>query len=1578
MTEESRLVQLPLQQNLTTGVEKAPSQDKDSLLDRLQLSKQITEEAKQELLHLKEALNGTLSIAETPNFSEGLLQESLLEAIDKLIHSGEKSPELLHFSKHLLSSIEQSLQQLIEQRESLSSQKSNALYDIRELERSTAFDGGDSGRERNILQKLRKNLEEKRNAQKLDSLRAQQIILEAKIKAQSSRIVQLASLEEQLTSWRADTYAELIEGIPPQVRNGYAEFYRFMVEESPAISEIRGKIIEVHIQKVLEGLVKRGTLSDVQKSEILSLFMTTFSSSADVPPEKIADLRQTLQQYPGSDYYIEFVDPLLNNSGRNVLRNLTTQMIESDMDELRELAVAGVRDIGARIGTFWTIADKIRSTFGKTQADQFHDNPSGYWRNAERLSADGSSRADLICLENLKSVPVLEESLGGIIEKMSEGIYQELLDKSLSDTQGGYISKLEIYDRPEAIRLLFLLAAADHRNYRTFHANNGLTATARKSNLAEIMDQVVLKYPELEQARPAIENWDHTGQYNQSKVKDFSASIALSVLSEKDADPRLVSLAYEALPTDELINYLTESGLWAESKRDEYRGTQAILEDLKNTIQKSVESSESKEEKEKKKGEVRTLNFGLFKIDEFLRSILLSYTDGDIESGSGTDQQLRERYHRYEALLRLGADNVGNVDRVLALLDYKVLSFVGNVTPEVYADFTQLLSYLSELDEDIGLFEPVLQNLENDRIPQEILDIFKRLSTTFNAGEEKQEVVAALSCFSAGVVSLERAEVLLEEAPALLRTDKAVLQALQAYPDRFFVSDTATGFATKIASLSEDPGTVHRVVEVLNGGWCESDVLIELGEESNKVFNSPNLIHFAKAGLLREQKSWEECAGLMDKYQNNAEWIEEVVEAIKNEELSIEVAKRIPALVPALMQDAYLNLFKFIISKGYLIAKDDNDLKFLRTLIGMHAVQANQLIRDYANCVEEGVVDSSNRALVIEFSKEFRALSPGLFTQYEVAHNSGTSEIFFANLRSMAERMISNKPLTEEERAKPFYLDLIKAMYPHNAGEYTSYDNNASCVDRSQDLEGFKIRPVYRLDLLASAKIFLRQGERLEEGKINSVKQTILGVYEEMRAVSPALEREKLQSHFEEKLEESFSKLKSSSSFPEINLDEIEEVEEKIFLLMIDAFYGNQVVSSDEIKNLIVHYEFAYFDNIEEYVQGTSDRVSLASNQDYALLTELHSFFSDRVKEINRRLVQSGWDDQKIMGAISPLLSGHVAELRAKRKRDMEHRLRVDQLGLSDGFVDRMRRTLSGRGGSEPYTMERTRRAIGLYEAITGGLVDKTPEIGSKRNRAFYGQLQSQREKTFTAADTLGRRIDDPAKTHLDSVDLLGISADEGLDGQVAFNAEEFGNYTIQLAMDLFSTEVTTTEEEIDKFESERGKKAAAVNGYFAKTKETANARMVGGVCVSGDNPKKAGENCQWNMPHYFEFVLQDSETYRCQGLLLLHHFVEDGRKILTVSFNPSSTYLFGVDQHSLFAGLMSVLEQFAQDNDFDFIMSSQNKTIRTNRTKTEFEKAINERVEQAGEQFTFAEEKIFSTNPSYKIKEMDVLWKKV
>ena len=295
----------------------------------------------------------------------------------------------------------------------------------------------------------------------------------------------------------------------------------------------------------------------------------------------------------------------------------------------------------------------------------------------------------------------------------------------------------------------------------------------------------------------------------------------------------------------------------------------------------------------------------------------------------------------------------------------------------------------------------------------------------------------------------------------------------------------------------------------------------------------------------------------------------------------------------------------------------------------------------------------------------------------------------------------------------------------------------------------------------------------------------------------------------------------------------------------------------------------------------------------------------------------------------------------------------------------------------EKYSIGKVEFLIKRYELLTKGLQAKESASQNIGTKSFYGNLRSQREKTFVASKLLSGEDIDILQTHLGEINLTQYLETQSKVASGNYNQSEFEIFIAQKCQEIFQEEKDTIQEEIGKFETSSGKGEKKLNCFIIKSQESANARMVGGVCVSGDNPDK-GEQNMWDMPNYFQLVLQEPNSLKCVGLVMLHHFQDQsGKKILTASFNHSSTYLYSVDEEIMFDQLALVLEKFAKDNNFNLICTSKNSGIRTNRTGGNFEKSLNQKIAKISGEYTFDEQETFSFSPAYQMQSMDVIWSK-
>lgn len=565
----------------------------------------------------------------------------------------------------------------------------------------------------------------------------------------------------------------------------------------------------------------------------------------------------------------------------------------------------------------------------------------------------------------------------------------------------------------------------------------------------------------------------------------------------------------------------------------------------------------------------------------------------------------------------------------------------------------------------------------------------------------------------------------------------------------------------------------------------------------------------------------------------------------------------------------------FLFKNESTLLRNIPDLKFINTLIGEFGQRADGLLRGYQNCITAGVLTPDDHDITLNFVRQFRVMAPSIVNGYKEAAEAGHEDVYMAQLKSIAERMTGGGIITDEERQKPYFQDLLTHVYPNNSGHWASLEDNNSCHDKTADITQFEISPRYEIDLFAQEELKVKSGSTVNMEVLENLQIPVYAVFEELKAVN--FDKDKGRSTLGEEVTEALKSITDGGGLTNIDLDSVSKLEERLFLVITDSIYGTGVIPKDKIKELLIKYEFFTYEDVSDYISGTRDRVTRANNQDYALLCELNTFYSDRVKEVNRRLIQDAWNNPAIAGKM-PQYFSELAQsvLTAKRQTEI-HKLQVDKLGQAEGFIKQLGKLLEKRNNRK-YTLDEVRRIAGRYEGLTGGLTDKASISKNPQTRAFYGLLKSQREKTFEALRTITGKEVNPRTVHLGEINLQQALDTEKNIREGTYNDEQFASYTTQKFIDIFESERGQIGEELDKFESASGKNREILYGYITKTKESANARMVGGVCVSGDNPSK-GANNMWDMPNYFQLVLQEPDTLQCQGLALLHQFTEDGKR---------------------------------------------------------------------------------------------------
>lgn len=580
-------------------------------------------------------------------------------------------------------------------------------------------------------------------------------------------------------------------------------------------------------------------------------------------------------------------------------------------------------------------------------------------------------------------------------------------------------------------------------------------------------------------------------------------------------------------------------------------------------------------------------------------------------------------------------------------------------------------------------------------------------------------------------------------------------------------------------------------------------------------------------------------------------------------------------------------------------------------------------------------------------------------------------QAYITTVKQQIDGLISGSSQDPDVVNQPNYKELIEIVFANNSGaSWTTFEKNERCPDRSADLKRYKIRTNYSFTVAPGSDMVLREGRTKNEEGFRGLHSPVESA---VRLFAGAdFDREKMLQIFDGELQKDAVNLQPQDAFV--------TREEKLFGLLLEQASGKY--SSDAFKKMMIAYQYAEFEDIRQYVEGTRGRAEQSRNPEYAYLLELREFFADRLKEVSSRICERALQNPALQ-ALLPEYFRKIAEKETARVSGGEvGKLQLDKLGLSESFLKQIGRTLKQRTNRD-YTSEEVRTLIRDYEVRTAGMAEAVP-AGIDLDPAIYGQIRSQREKTIRALETLSGTAVHPSEIRLDEIDLQQYLNQRRAFAAGAYDEKAFATYITHSFGSVFRPELDTIDEELAKYEPKDGEnkslKPKRVEAFITKNHTSAHARATAGVCVAGDNPgneAKEGDKNLWEMPNFFQMVLRDAETKTCKGCVILHMEEDGGKKILTASMNPSSTYLYQVNEEEMFRQLRQQLITFAQDNDVDAIALSQNVHIRTNRTGGLFEMEMKKSINTVNKQHEFTGARVFSHRPVYQQDKIDFIWVK-
>ncbi len=412
-------------------------------------------------------------------------------------------------------------------------------------------------------------------------------------------------------------------------------------------------------------------------------------------------------------------------------------------------------------------------------------------------------------------------------------------------------------------------------------------------------------------------------------------------------------------------------------------------------------------------------------------------------------------------------------------------------------------------------------------------------------------------------------------------------------------------------------------------------------------------------------------------------------------------------------------------------------------------------------------------------------------------------------------------------------------------------------------------------------------------------------------------------------------------------------IEKHLLVAFVGTISDNRTLPA--FKRFLIQYQFGVDPNLRAYMQETVDRAGRSKNQAYAHLLEMREYYADRLRDLQTQLLGEWPKFVETIPELQVLYRKGLQQKEEDRRQAICNRFQAKNLGFSADLQTRLEKLES--------TIEDPNRRAQIKNNIL--------LTARKRIAEFVGEITNKKI--------------DPTE-----VDLESFNAQVFLDSQTIItskpDAVTLVNFVTGKFLGLFAEDLHSIDLELSKYQllNEKHSRQMLVKAYFTLNATAYYARRPAGVCVADDHR-------QWQQENYLQLVFFDPKLQRCEGLVMLHvvdHQQHDDeaeaaapvaapKKILVCSFNPSSTFLFKVNERQFFNSIMAILESFAQDNNFDYICGSASSSILTNRTGGEFQRAIQDRFAALKQNIALNTEQVFSFKPSYKFQQLKVLWRR-
>lgn len=614
--------------------------------------------------------------------------------------------------------------------------------------------------------------------------------LHSKIETKRQIVDQLSQGESAVRLKQQELLLEEIGKEIQAVRVEYEKLAHEIQENGTTSAEIRDAYIEQVIAPQVEKIAGEKKYPDDSKTEFYSALKTYIDHRND-PEEQRQVYRQELDKFfdfdTGFYYARDACDTLLRGGDEQIVQGFVVNMAASELRPIKEAAVqqfSGYEQRGQR-DKFSSIFDKAIEPADRWQRDE-HSFSTRLLGKFDEYSGS-SPYEDMNWWNALKSSKSARELFGESIRQRDTEMYMTVLDKSLSDTDGGNIDMLYYYPTPDAIRNLVVLAAADNLNYRTVHANWTIDNLSRRPEWKQLLDKAEETHPSLKAARETLENWNYRENSNHPDIKRVAGDVAASLFEDENVDKRLTTLATLSLRNDAIVNILAKRGVINEQEQNSI--VQAITF-LRTTSEETW--------RQYRESDYKTSYISDHYFTDGLRDNLFSLLQA--ENGQ-VDPQKLEVIRRFDAVSKLVLENKSDFVALNYLISRPVLGRLRDPSVPItdLPAFLDAYKTVPALVRDSTLLNEFCKQFEGNQS----VAFFKDVVAAYS--DQEKQLDSIVSLVGKGMISHERALQLPTIANDVLGSSSFSLAVEN--PKLFLETDENIDFFRKLTAEYRNQGT---------------------------------------------------------------------------------------------------------------------------------------------------------------------------------------------------------------------------------------------------------------------------------------------------------------------------------------------------------------------------------------------------------------------------------------------------------------------------------------------------------------------------------------------------------------------------------------------------------------------------------------------------------------------------------------------------------------------------------------------------------------------------------------------------